>query len=59
MTAPAESDTDEVMAAAVDVMHSWRNLDPYAPSTMRPLLDAEERWSELMRAWMTARGIEL
>lgn len=50
--------TDEVMAAGVDVIRSYRALDVFSGASVRAVTDAEVRWSELMRAWMDARGIE-
>lgn len=54
-----QMDTAAVMLAALDVMHSTRAMDPFTGTSVRALTEAEVRWADLMRDWMTARGIDL
>lgn len=56
---PADADTGRVLELGVRVMQATVAMDPYVPSTVRPLADIEVLWAEAMREWMEARGIPL
>lgn len=56
---PVAPDTELVMTLGVRVMQATAGLDPYTPSTIRPLADIEVLWAEAMRQWMANRNIPL
>lgn len=56
---PVDPDTELVMTLGVRVMQATAAMDPYTPSTVRPLADIEVLWAEAMREWMANRNIPL